>query len=109
MVTNSMDKRTRLGAVMLIGLGAAILLCQVTPAFMHGAFVLAIIALTFGALYAMGGFRFGWAKVPAMFFSALSGFVFFVSLPGVSFKMWWPLLLVAAGLWIMRRERRLVF
>jgi hypothetical protein len=99
-------QRTRYGAVALIGIGSSMLLYQVTPHFMHGSLVLAIIALSFGALYAVGGERFGWAKVPGMFFSALSGFVFLASMPGQPLKFWWPLFIVAAGVWIMRRERR---
>jgi hypothetical protein len=109
MDSHAMEKRqrTRVGAVALIGLGGAMLAHQVAPGFLHGPLVLATIALTFGALYTLAGFM--WAKVPAMFFSVLSGFVFLVSLPGQPLRMWWPLLIVLAGLWIMRRDRRWAF
>jgi len=102
-----MDKRerTRIGAVALIGFGGAMLLHQVVPHFMHGALILATIALAFGALYYLGGARLFWAKVPAILFSVLSGFVLFASLPGEPLRMWWPVLIIGAGLWIMRPRR----
>ena len=102
-----MEKRARaqFGAVALIGFGAAMLLHNVVPHFMHGALTLATIALGFGALYLLTGRRFRWAKVPAILFSVLSGFVFLSSLPGEPLRMWWPLLIIAAGLWIMRPRR----
>jgi hypothetical protein len=104
---NSMEKRerTRLGAVALIGFGGAMLLHQIVPGYLHGSLTLATIALAFGALYALAGERFRWAKVPAILFSAISGLVFLTSLPGDPLHTWWPLLLVAAGLWILRPRR----
>ena len=111
METTDIDKRQRmrLGALVLIGLGVAMYLHQVVPHELHGALSIATVALIFGALYTLAGTRFRWARMPALVLSALSGWVFLMSLPGVSWKMWWPLLLVVAGLWILRKERRLVF
>jgi len=104
---NSMEKRerARFGAVALIGVGAAMLLHQVVPGYLHGSLTLATIALVFGALYALAGERFRWAKGPAILFSLISGLVFLTSLPGEPMRTWWPLLLVAAGLWILRPSR----
>jgi hypothetical protein len=107
MDTHSIEKRqrTRVGALALIGLGSAMLLYQITPHAVHGALTLATFGLVFGAVYALGGARYGWAKVPALVFSILAAIVFFTSL-GEPMHMWWPLWLVVAGLWIMRPRHR---
>jgi hypothetical protein len=101
---NAMEKRARarFGAVALIGFGGAMLLHQIVPGYLHGSLTLATIALAFGALYTLAGERFRWAKAPAIVFSLISGLVFVASLPGHAMGTWWPLLLVAAGLWILR-------
>lgn len=98
-------ERTRFGAVALIALGGAMLLHQVVPGYLHGSLTVAMIALGFGALYMLAGERFRWAKALAILFSVISGLVFLTSLPGDPLRTWWPLLLVAAGLWILRPKR----
>jgi hypothetical protein len=98
--------RTRAGAVALIGLGAMMLLIQITPHSVHGALTLTMFALTFGGVYALGGPRFDWARFPALVFSLLATFVFVSSLAGESMRVLWPLWLVFAGLWFLRPRRR---
>jgi hypothetical protein len=76
------------------------------PTGIHTAIHLAAFALGFGAIYALGSAGYRWAKKPALALSALAGLIFLFSLPGEPMRMWWPILLVAVGAWIMRRDRR---
>jgi hypothetical protein len=103
-------QRTSTGAVLLIGLGALLLAHEYISGPLHNPIMLGIVACFFGVLYNFGGARLRWAGVPALFFAVLAPFSAFSVEPwhlfgfGVSL---WPLLLVALGVWAIRRERRL--
>jgi hypothetical protein len=91
------------------GLGTGIVLVTdgVTPHIVHGAIMLAALALGFGLIFTFGDARHGWARVPATFFAALSVVVLTFAGPWhVAFGTWWPLLLVVLGLWLMRPRNR---
>ena len=107
-------QRNSLGALMLIGLGGILLALNVIPTALHGALILGCIALVFGAFYAFGLVGQRWARIPAFFFGSLAVALFFHMLffhsgehdiPGFGLPLW-PLVLIIAGLWVMRRERR---
>jgi len=92
---------------LLSGIGLGILLTyDQMPVPIHAAIHIASLALGFGLVYALGDAGYRWAKGPAIGFTALTGLVLLFALPGEPIRMWWPLLIVAGGLWLMRRERR---
>jgi hypothetical protein len=92
---------------LLSGIGLGIMLTsEQLPTGIHVAIHIASLALGFGLIYALGSAGYQWAKRPAIVFAVLSGLVLLFGLPGEPMRMWWPLLIVAGGLWIMRRERR---
>jgi len=91
------------------GLGTGIVLVtnNVTPHSVHGAIMLAALALGFGLIFTFGDARHSWARVPATFFAVLALVVLAFAGPWhVAFSTWWPLLLVLLGLWLMRKHRR---
>jgi hypothetical protein len=90
---------------LLSGIGLGILLTSdQLPLGIHMAIHIASVALGFGLIYALGSAAYRWAKRPAVGFAVLSGLVLLFGLPGEPMRMWWPILIVAGGLWIMRRE-----
>jgi hypothetical protein len=92
---------------LLIGFGLGMVLTSdQLPTGLHTAIHVATFALGFGVIYALGSAAYRWAKKPALALSALAGLIFLFSLPGEPMRMWWPILLVGLGAWIMRRERR---
>jgi hypothetical protein len=92
---------------LLSGIGLGILLTsEQMPTGIHAAIHIASLGLAFGLIYALGSPRYRWAKGPTIAFSALAALVMLFGLPGEPMRMWWPILIVAGGLWIMRRERR---
>jgi hypothetical protein len=92
---------------LLSGIGLGILLTSdQLPLGIHAAIHIASLAVGFGLIYALGRAAYRWAKRPAVAFSLLAALVLLFGLPGEPMRMWWPLLIVAGGVWIMRRERR---
>ena len=101
---------------MLISLGALLLAHNALPielqdSPLHAALILGSIAAFFGTIYAFGGLRRRWARIPAIFFASVAGVVLFTAWPwhwfGFGFGMpFWPVLLIVLGLWVMRRDNR---
>jgi hypothetical protein len=88
-----------------IGLGIVLTSDQL-PTAIHAAIHIASLGLGFGLIQVLDGARYRWAKRPAVAFTVLAGLVLLFGLPGEPMRMWWPILIVAGGLWIMLRERR---
>jgi hypothetical protein len=101
-------------AGILGGLGLAGLLAShdLTPEYLHAALMFGGLALGFGLIYLVGDTRrHHWAMWPAAAFAILAWFNFVLGAPwlkdtfGTVFHFCWPLLLVAAGLWLIERSR----
>lgn len=95
-----------------LGLGIALVSQNLTPHYLHGTLMLGSLALGFGAVFLLGEERHRWAMAPAAVFAVLTWIVFMASaswLSGPIFAqahLFGPLLLVAAGLLLLTRERR---
>ena len=100
------------GVLSGLGLGIALVSQQLTPGYLHGAIILGSLALGFAGIFLLGQERHRWAMLPAGIFAVLSWIVFMSSaswLSGPIFAqahLFGPLLLVAAGLWLLTRDRR---
>jgi hypothetical protein len=95
-----------------LGLGGLLSSRDLTPGYLHAALVLGGLALGFGLIYLLGeSRRHHWAMWPAAGFAVLAWFNFVLGAPwlkdtfGTIFHFSWPLLLVAAGLWLIERGR----
>jgi hypothetical protein len=92
---------------LLSGVGLGIMLTSdQLPTGIHVAIHVASLALGFGIIYALGRADYSWAKGPAVVLAGLAGLVLLFGLPGEPMRMWWPMLIVAGGVWLMRRERQ---
>jgi hypothetical protein len=98
----------------LSGLGVGCLLTSngLTPEYLHGALMAGSLAVGFGAIYLFGDpQRHRWTMWPAAVFGLIAWFSFVTQAPwlkdtfGMLFHLTWPLLLVAAGLWLIERSR----
>ena len=110
-------QRTNTGALMLTVLGVLLLAHNALPIEvhegpLHAALILGSIAAAFGAIYGFGYGRRRWARIPAIFFASVAGVVLLAAWPwhwfaGLGFGLpLWPVLLIALGLWVVRRESR---
>jgi hypothetical protein len=99
------------GVLSGLGLGIALVSKNLTPGFLHGPIILGGLALGFAGIALLGQERHRWAMVPAGIFALLTWIVFMTSaswLSGPFFAQahfFGPLLLVAAGLWLLKRDR----
>jgi hypothetical protein len=94
-----------------LGLGIALVSDNVTPGNIHGPLMLGSLALGFGIIYFLGDARHSWAMWPMAVCGVLAVFVLVVSDPfrlGMAFpemRLIWPLLLIAAGVWVLKKDR----
>ena len=95
-----------------LGLGCLLTSDGLTPEYLHGALMAGSLAAAFGAIHLFGDAqRHHWAMWPAAVFSIIAWFSFVTQAPwlrdtfGMLFHVTWPLLLVAAGLWLIERSR----
>jgi hypothetical protein len=100
------------GVLSGLGLGIALVSTNLTPGYLHGALFLGCLALGFAGILLLGEQRHRWAMLPAGVFALLAWIVFMTSaswLAGPFFAqahLFGPLMLVAAGLWLLTRDRR---
>jgi hypothetical protein len=94
-----------------LGLGIALVSDNVTPGSLHGPLMLGSLAFGFAAIFFLGEARHRWSMWPAGVFAVLAGIVLTTSDPWrldptfAQFRMLWPLVLIAGGLWVLQRER----
>ena len=99
------------GVLSGLGLGIALVSNNLTPHYVHGVLILGGLALGFSGIFLLGEARHRWAMLPAGVFALLTWIVFVTSaspLSGPIFAqahLFEPLLLVAAGLWLLNRDR----
>ena len=104
--------------MMLTVLGVLLLVHNAMPLELHdgpfhAALVIGSIAAAFGAIYAFGYGARNWARVPAILFASIAAVVLLAAWPWHWFFGWgfgisfWPLMLIALGAWLVRRDHRL--
>jgi hypothetical protein len=101
------------GVLSGVGIGTLLSSNELTPGYVHAAVLFGGLAFGFGAIYFLGDqVRHRWAMWPAIGFGILAWFNFVTQAPwlkdtfGAIFHLTWPLLLVAAGLWLIGRARQ---
>jgi hypothetical protein len=100
------------GVLSGLGLGCLLSSHDLTPEYLHGALTAGSLALGFGAVFLLGDAqRHHWAIWPAAGLAIVAWLSFVTQAPwlkdtfGQLFHVTWPLLLVAAGLWLIQRSR----
>ena len=96
-----------------LGLGVTLGSASLIPQFLHAALCFGSFALGFAAIYLLGEPKHRWAMWPATSLGLIAWFAYVMSAPwlkgpfGALAEAFWPLLLVAAGLLLIERSRRL--
>jgi hypothetical protein len=101
------------GILLGLGLGGVLAAAPLTPGFVHPPFFFGSLALGFGVIYAFGERRYHrWAMWPGAACGVLAWLTLAVSTPwlkdlyGNVAHVFWPLVLVGGGLWLIERGRR---